>query len=323
MQTKLFSLIGVCMLAPILLISAVLHQHVDTKETIYEWTCETESFDELVISWNGERPKQGEFAFSVRLKIDTVWTEPLSYAVWADSEQKTFKSETINAISYQDTIETKNGVLANGFSLQIVAKNGATLENLWSLHASTKQGSLQAGDWSGDESCMLKVAGRSQLALNHPRNTSLCSPTSTAAVVSFLSKKEVDTADFAAKVWDAGFDIYGNWIFNVAEAASRLGKSYSVYMARFSSFEEIYKNLKKGLPTVVSVRAALSGAIMPYKEGHLIAVIGYDKESDCILCMDPAYLADADTLVCYPRQEFLTACKTRGNIGYFFDMEDQ
>ncbi len=94
-------------------------------------------------------------------------------------------------------------------------------------------------------------------------------------------------------------------------------------MARFESFEKLYNNLKKGLPTVVSVRGTLPGAIMPYKEGHLIAVIGYDKESDCILCMDPAYLTDAETLVRYPRQDFLQACRSRGNIGYFFDREDQ
>jgi len=321
MHEKLLSLTGSFLLLAGSLFSAVLHHEVQTQASSYEWTEEAvPAFTELVVSWNSQRPKQGELALFIKLKVDDEWTEYLPYALWATDSQKTFSESSQNgkATCFQDGV---NGN-ATGFSVQVVAKNGATLDTLWALHASLKSDAVQEDNWKGLQSVKLAVTGRSQLALTHPRNSSLCSPSSTAAVTSFLAKKQIDTADFAAKVWDAGFDIYGNWIFNVAEASSILGKSYRVYMARFSSFEKIYKNLLLGLPTVVSVRGSLPGAIMPYKEGHLIAVIGYDQESDCILCMDPAYPTDDETIVSYPRKDFLRSCATRGNIGYFFELED-
>ncbi len=287
-----------------------------------EWTVEdVEPFDELVVSWNGARCD--DVAISVRVKLDE-WSEELPYAVWGPNGQRTFTSAShvVKARTNEDTIEILDGLKARGFSVKIVSAGA-----IRSLHASCidtkkfKEEIAKDIGWKGAESILLPVAGRSQLALKHPRNTSLCSPSSTAAVASFLSGQEYPTADFAAKVWDAGFDIYGNWIFNVAEAAAFLGKGWNVYMARYLSFEDIYRNLKLGRPTVVSVRGTLPGTVMPYSQGHLIAVIGYDKDQDCILCMDPAYPSDEETLVRYPRSEFLEACAKRGYIGYFFDRE--
>src|SRR5262249_48307601 len=147
-------------------------------------------------------------------------------------------------------------------------------------------------NWKGIESVRIPFAGRSQIALNHPRNMDLCSPTATSAVVSYLSGKIISATDFAERVWDKGHDIYGNWIFNVAEASNVLAKGWSIYVMRYDSFNKIYNNLKLGYPTVVSVRGSLPGAIRPYTKGHLIAVIGYDKEQDTILCMDPCYTND-------------------------------
>ena len=58
----------------------------------------------------------------------------------------------------------------------------------------------------------LPVPGLSQMVLNHERATSLCSPTSTAAVVRYLSNSsQIDAIDFAQKAWDGGCDIFGNW----------------------------------------------------------------------------------------------------------------
>ncbi|MCE5294220.1 MAG: C39 family peptidase [Chlamydiales bacterium] len=306
--------------------ATVLHHPVGTTESVYEWVVdEAVAFDELVVSWNAIRPKVGKYEVSVQIKTDT-WTEDLLYAIWDANFQRTFttKAQNGHARTNEDTVELLQGRKATGFKVKIEAKDGASLRDLWALHASMCEigpfkEKIAQDTWKAEKSVHIPVVGRSQIALDHIRNMSLCSPTSTSAVLTHLVKKEVAPIDFAAKVHDSGFDIYGKWNFNVAMSADVLGNSWHAYMARFASFDVIYKQLERGIPTVVSVRGTLTGAIHPYPQGHLIAVVGYDAESDRVLCMDPAYPTDAETLVCYDRQEFLQSCARRGYIGYFFD----
>ncbi len=310
------------------LMAIMIHHNVESSSNVYEWVVDNISpFDELVVSWNGLRPVSGEIDIAISIKQDG-WTEELPYAVWAANEQKTFKvmAKSENARTNEDTLELLNKRKATGFKVKVEAKDGASLNNFWRLHASFcdvasyREKIASDAAWKGSESIRIPLPGRSQVALDHPRNMHLCSPTSTSAVVTYLAGKNFGAVDFAQKVWDKGHNIYGNWIFNVAEASNCLGKGWSIYMERFDSFDKVYNNLKLGIPTVVSVRGSLPGAIHPYKEGHLIAVIGYDKDQDTILCMDPAYNQDNDTLVSYPRVDFLKACAARGYIAYCFDI---
>lgn len=303
------------------LFSEVLHHNVETKQSVYEWVVEdTEPFDELVVSWNATRPEAGEYSIFVSVKILNRWSEELPYAVWGARGQRTFTSpaKDMPVRTNEDTVEIIGySSKATGFKVKV---EGASLEGLRALHASCRTKTAEDLSWKGTTSVHVPVAGRSQMALDHLRNMDLCSPTSTSSVISYLKGENYPATDFAAKVWDAGFDIYGNWIFAVAESSSFLGKGWHAYMARIDSFEPIYKNLHRGIPTVVSVRGTLTGAIHPYTKGHLIAVIGYDAESDRILCMDPGYASDKETLVQYDRLEFLQAMQRRGYIAYCFDI---
>ncbi len=309
------------------LFSEVYHHDVATNQTVVEWTVdEIGPFDELLVSWNAVRPKGGQYEVYVGVKCDE-WTEDLLYAIWGADEALTFTTQAhdVRIRANEDTVELLGGAKATGFRVKVAAKNGATLDSLWALHASTcdvvlfKQRIVKNVAWKGAESIQLPVKGRSQVALDHPRHMDLCSPTSTSAVVSYLSKRNFTAVDYAKKVRDASSDIYGNWIFNVAEGASFLGKPWNAFVARYESFEQIYANLKRGIPSVVTIRGPLPGTIFPYSKGHLVAVIGYDSENDRILCMDPAYNQNNETLVEYDKNDFLQACVRRGCIGYFFE----
>lgn len=298
-------------------------------------------FDELILTWNGKRPTSGNYFFYIRLKTD-VWLPYLLYACWGADGQSSFSEG-------QDIVRV-SGQKATGFEVEVRASGGAPLEDLRSLHVYVNQENPQnqasilsdarlglidlGGSHSGPseelpnspnqpprsiESILLDVPGLSQRTLSHPRAKDLCSPTSTSVVVRYLAKHYVDALEFAGHSWDGGFDIFGNWVFNVAHASSLLGPSWNCWVQRLQNFDDIYTRLQKKTPVIVSVRGPLQGSALPYSQGHLMVVIGFDAVNERVLCMDPAFPTNKETLTSYPLQDFIDAWSRRGFISYIFE----
>lgn len=279
-------------------------------------------FDELMISWNTPRPPRGNYLFYVSVKIDR-WSPWLLYASWGRDGQKSFKSKTEEppVQVYQDAVSILNSQKATGFQIKVTLDDRTTPVSIAQLHVYTNSDWTQAITQSQNytASPQLELKGLSQMALNHPRNQDLCSPTSTIAVVRYLSNDNtIDPVYFASHVWDEGFDIYGNWVFNVAQASSSLGPIWSSWVERLSGFDPIYESLQAGLPTIVSVRGPLSGSALPYAKGHLMAVIGYDAQEKKVICMDPAFPSNEESLVSYDFADFMQSWQRRGKIAYVF-----
>ena len=172
-------------------------------------------------------------------------------------------------------------------------------------------------DLSVKDSINLPVPPISQMLLAHPRARHLCSPTSTSAVVNYLKGTSIKPIPFSSHVHDNVHDIYGNWVLNTAHAAALLGKPWHCWVQRLYGFDELYEQLKKGIPVVVSIKGPLEGAPLPYEEGHLIVVKGYDASKKHVLCMDPAYPTHAETSAAYPYESFMDAWGRR-RLAYFF-----
>lgn len=280
-------------------------------------------FDELMISWNAARPTEGRFLFYVSVKTDE-WSSWLLYASWGNDGQSSFQSTAANMTSvrvYQDAVEVTEGKKATGFDIKIVAEGGANLDNIHSLHVyinSDRSNTPQKPDFCGPSIC-LNVPGLSQMTLDHIRHRDLCSPTSTTAVTRYLSRDAtIDPLCFAQQAWDAGFDIFGNWVFNVAQASSHLGPEWNCWVERLDSFCDIYSYLEQKTPVVVSVRGPLPGSAQSYAKGHLLVVTGYDSTYQRVLCMDPAFPTDEATHVSYDLADFVQAWSRRGNVAYIF-----
>jgi hypothetical protein len=146
----------------------------------------------------------------------------------------------------------------------------------------------------------------------------MCSPTSTSAVIQYLQGCYIDPISFSSNVHDNAHDIYGNWILNTANAAAILGAGWHCWVQRLNGFDELYQQLEKRIPVVVSIKGPLEGAPLPYEEGHLIVVKGYDASKKCVLCMDPAYPTNTETNAEYPFEAFMHAWRRRRHLAYIF-----
>jgi hypothetical protein len=278
-------------------------------------------FDELMITWNATRPTHGNLLFYVSVKTDG-WSPYLLYASWGNDGQSSFTSKLpeLPVKVYQDALQVLEGHKATAFQIKIVSEGSDLLNNIFSLHVYTNGDKLTTpSTFSSPFSIDLEILGLSQMTLNHPRFADLCSPTSTTAVIRYLSQNyEIDPLFFAQNVWDSGFDIYGNWVFNVAEASTFLGPKWSCWVERLKNFDDIYNHLSKKVPVIVSVRGPLPGSAKPYAKGHLLAVIGYDSLNKKVICMDPAFSSNDETIVSYDLSDFVTAWNRRGNLAYIF-----
>ena len=136
-------------------------------------------------------------------------------------------------------------------------------------------------------------------------------------LTSFLTKKDIDPLAWAEKSFDAGFDTYGSWQFNVAQAADCCGDKVEFCTVRLRSFKQLYNQIARGIPAVVSVRGSLRGAPKKYDNGHVLVVVGWDAKKRHVLCHDPALTSDQETLKRYDIESFIEAWERSRRLTYF------
>lgn len=317
------------LLMPFSSLRSEMHHHFINNQNItndsYCWIERNVSpFEELLISWNATRPDCGHY--SIYISINTGrWSPWLLYAQWGSSFQKgNISSQKKASVRvYQDAVETLKEKTGKGFKIKVTAENGANISSLKSIHVCATNFNKENSSpktFKADTSYLLDVDGLSQMALIDERRNRLCSPTSTTAVIRFLKKETtLDPIQFAENVWDASFDIFGTWVFNVAEAYNQINnQSYSCWVERLDSFQNILDSLKEGFPVVISVRGPLPNSAQAYKSGHLLVVIGFDAKTKEVICMDPAFDTDNQTRVRYPLEDLTKAWKRRKNVSYIF-----
>ncbi len=296
----------------------------EKEKNIFFWEeTKLNPFDELIVSWDAKRPAQGFYLIQVSLLL-TEWSPWLNYAFWGAHDQYTFKEylPESNLQVYQDVAEVLKGYKANGFRIRVIAQENASLEQFRTLHICATDRSTHKVNSKDSENVFINlgVVGLSQIALADEHCLRLCSPTSTTAVIQFLSNSAtLLPSAFANRVIDSTFDIYGNWILNTAQASHELGEPWHCFVARFTTFNQIIDQLRKGYPVVVSVKGPLKGSALPYDLGHLLVVKGYDSENQEVFCMDPAFPTNELTDIKYALSDFLTAWRRRQGIAYVFD----
>lgn len=318
----IFSLCVLALAINIDLGASMFHQRTIQEDWIEE---NIPPFDEWMMTWNAPRPTSGKYHFYVSVKTDE-WSPWLLYSTWGSDGQVSYLSKSHEAPVrvYQDALEVLDAKKATAFQVRVVPEGDAALDQIHALHVYTNADRTQEPKQTPaySELVDLPVHGLSQMLLNHVRHMDLCSPTSTTAVVRYLLNSDrLDPIYFAAKSWDGGFDIFGNWVFNLAQAWAELGPKWNCWVERLQGFDDIYQRLHQGTPVIVSVRGPLPRSARPYAKGHLMAVIGYDPMEQKVICMDPAFPCNQLTRAEYDLSDFLQAWDRRGRVAYIFSRE--
>jgi len=142
----------------------------------------------------------------------------------------------------------------------------------------------------------------------------ICSPTSTAMVMAY---RGVDrpTLDVALRIYDPAHGIFGVW-----PRAVQAAYSFGVpgYVARFSEWREVERQIAAGQPLIISIRAAegeLKGAPYPSTDGHLLVLAGFDSSGN-VLVNDPAAATERSGLLAYTRSDLERVWLRRGGTSY-------
>ncbi len=302
-------------------------QEKQGKKIVYEKN-KQQPFTQLLFSWNAIRPSKGYFIFSVQVRDaqSKKWTPWYKMIEWGCcGVQRSFKSDAHAGIEYVHVRLETGARCVDAFRIKIESADDAPLSNMASVSVALSNFNLfLPEDTTGYKTALsLKIEGVptfSQFLLDHPRNAGLCSPTSSAMVSSYWLKHIVDPLEFAEGSYDYGLEAYGSWPFNTAHMYEVSRGLISSYVCRLPSFNYLYQYLKKRVPVIVSVRGPLEGSATPYANGHLLVVIGFDSETQEVICHDPAFDSLSTVLKRYPLAQFLSAWERRHRLAYIAEL---
>jgi hypothetical protein len=299
-----------------------LHAVNPSETLLIEQPLET-GVTECIVSWNALRSPQGELIFFAKLKVEEQWSDWIKIAEWGGGVQKSFCDEHDPLVTLSiDALTNKDGQPFEAITVKVIAVGGANLASVHSISicASNMQAFKPLSlDRSLPTVIINDVPRISQMVLNHPRCRDMCSPTSTTMVLNYLNKSTINPLVLADQARDQKFDIYGNWVLNVAAAYDLSRGNVHCRVQRLNTLEELHRSLAAGYPVVVSVKGPLSGSAEPYSAGHLLVIIGWDAEQQEFVCLDPAFPTAEATYVRYSFQDFIEAWgQRRRQLSYVF-----
>ncbi len=294
------------------------------KQLIFTKT-QTVPFTQLLLSWNVFRSREGQFVFFMR--VHTQGTEPGHWqpwhkvALWGDGVQKSYFDKGSDSSFEYVRLEMKDGLFGDGFEVKVVPTD-SSLDDVQALFvcASNYKEFKPERPWLvGKDLPSVKVshvAKKSQKMVDHPRVGALCSPTTVSMMLEGILDEPIDSLETARGVYDESLDIFGNWSCNMAYAFEKSNGAYFFYTSRLPEFARLHSLLLKGVPVGVSVRGRIKGARKVYPNGHLLVVIGFDKEHQKVLCYDPAFDTLDQVEVAYDLAEFLPAWERSYRLAY-------
>lgn len=310
------------------ILSANERVHSKDKQTLLFGHTGVPEFTQLIFAWNAFRPEKGHFSFWVQARnaLTKEWGKWHKMIDWGAGVQCSYTSPSDGHTQYLHVrLETENNKFADGFRIKVLPHEGATLDYVHGVAASTSNFTLfkpEAIDKHLKQLASVRISQvpqLSQFALKHANKDRICSPTSCTMLMRFLLKEQIDPLEFADKVFDTGLNAYGSWPFNTAHAFERAAGAMWFLPVRLNSFQDLHHQLNRGIPVVVSVRGRILRAPKPYPNGHLLVVVGFDARRQEVICHDPAFSNNAKTVQRYAVSEFIRAWERSYRLAYWVE----
>lgn len=253
-------------------------------------------FDEVIASWN-------VIGGSVTLEVRPAGSPRyFSYGTWSSKQRSSVNGQAAGGVKLlTDTLQLGQPVTALEYRLTL--RGGAALK-LLAFNTSRRSQRLNALGTAGNPARwgkVLDVPQRSQMI--YPQGGEVwCSPTSTSMILAYYGINH-SVPDTANAVYDAAYRGTGNWAFNVAYAGAQGLRGVAT---RLGSLAEAEDYIAAGVPLGVSLgwkRGELPGAPISYSDGHLMVLVGFDKQGNPVL-NDPAAPSNAGVRRTYPRATF-------------------
>lgn len=256
-------------------------------------------FTELLPSWNAAAPSGSSVTLEVRARIGTRWTKYFSFGRWTEGDARASLNGQKDADGDVLTDTLRLAKPANAFQYRVTVGANASVRL---VTFTTTNGRAEPGGASNRAAWgkVLNVPARSQLAFQG--GDGWCSPTSVSMVLAYWGKN-VTVPEAARGTFDKVYEGTGNWAFNAAYAGTF---GFAAYATRLAGLADVERLVLAGVPPILSIAwkaGELPGASLPSTNGHLLVVVGFEKDGDVVV-NDPYAKTDALVRRVYPRAIF-------------------
>ncbi|MDR0953522.1 MAG: C39 family peptidase [Elusimicrobiota bacterium] len=278
-------------------------------------------FDSLVLSVSAKLAKEAALLIQASVKTEKGWSGFYKLAYISKNYKKTFTHDKDAFANIAvDTLLPKGK--AQYFKYQITVLGHAQIGLICAAltNAEVKYNKSLALETLGLNDFELKAAPLSQREFKDKKlQDKICAPACLTMVLNYYGKKTT-LAETIKNVYDDTTNTYGVWPLNTALAA-QFGLNACV--VRASSIAQIEGELYKGKPVIVSLsykKGELKNALQPQTQGHLVVIIGIDKNGN-IIALDPAAKTAKQARIVYSREQFAKAW-LKNKKGVAFAIED-
>ena len=274
-------------------------------------------FRELIASWNVDCPSESGFAVELRVRGscgESPWKVLGSWGRLAPTAKSIgFEHGSVDIDWFHSATDTFD--TAELRFVRAPQSASPTVAGLALCFSDPERPSaVTTNESEAARPAPLTVPFHSQKSEDASIAARICSPTSVAMVLGYHGV-ELGVRDVAARCFDAEHDIYGNWPRNV-QAAYSFG--VSGYIDRFTSWSAVLDSLRQKIPLVCSIsvkEGELPGAPYSKTAGHLIVLVGFDEQGNCLV-NDPAASDPKEVRRTYSRTQMETVWMKKGGVAY-------
>lgn len=321
-------------------------QRYDKVAWTSPWVRPRHSFTELIASWEAHTPRDSWIEVRVRGRdgagrrsswdVLARWTAGDRHLRRRTAGRQADDRASVNVDTWQVSGQLRSYQLRVSMMRRSGTRARPNIDTLGAVASKLPADTMRTSKPGPARGKVLRVPRYSQMIHrgDYPKwdggGEAWCSPTSTSMVLGYYGALPGPRAyrwvprghpepwvDFAARrTFDYSYDGTGNWPFNTAYAARRVGKAF---VTRLRSLREAERFIAAGIPLVISIsfdRGELDGAPISASNGHLLVVSGFRRNGDVVV-NDPAGRTDRAIRRTYDRGQLERAwLQASGGLTY-------